>query len=270
MKPLIYDAHACHNTFIIVDCMHQSILNADDLKVIHQRLIQSGCDDAIILIHGLQEPDGFTMQMLVYGADQKFGDFCGNGARACAAFLFQAYSQYQRFFLRVNGEKKEFINHGNDCYSIELPSVNFIPHQKFFTENVKFSRDNAGFYLNYADKKLYYTDAMEPHLLLNERLSVDEITSLGEQLNQDAHLFPQGINLTVFSQKNDEVLSAITFERGIMSVTQSCGTGSCCVASFDLHGKPGIRTIHNLGGILEIENKQQGVLLKGPAYVAGI
>jgi diaminopimelate epimerase len=270
MKPIIYDAHACHNTFIIVNCIHQSILNGDDLEVIHQRLIQSGYDDAIVLINGMQETEGFSIEMLVYGADQKFGDFCGNGARACAAFLFQVYTQYQRFFLRVNGKKKEFINHGNDRYSIELPSVNFTPHQKFFTKNIKFSSDNAGFYINYANKKLYYSDAIEPHLLLNECLSLDEITSLGEQLNQDELLFPQGINLTVFSQKDNEVLSAITFERGIMSVTKSCGTGSCCVASFDLHGMPGKRIIHNLGGILEIENKQQGVLLKGHAFVEGI
>ena len=100
-------------------------------QAVHHHLIAENRDDALILIDGNETGDAFTARMLVLGQDGTLGEFCGNGSRACAAFLFAHYSHAQSLFLLSSKGKHPLIQQGEAIYSIQLPPVSFVPNAKF-------------------------------------------------------------------------------------------------------------------------------------------
>ncbi|TAL64685.1 MAG: hypothetical protein EPN84_02935 [Legionella sp.] len=266
----IYLAEACENTFIIVDCLDETEVSQCVLDELHICLVQTKRDDALILINGQQEQDALSAEMLVFGADKLFGDFCGNGSRACAAYLYATYPQYKRFFIRAQNKHRALTHYGNDDYAIELPSVNFVPNEKFIHQLETFKKESEFYQFQFGGKTFFYSDVIEPHLILNEQLSEEAIEALGIELNLQKELFPLGINLTVFyKNEQDQQLETVTFERGVRRLTKSCGTGACCAAAFYLKGKPGAINVQNPGGLLQIYNKKSSVRLQGPGVVTG-
>lgn len=269
MHSPIYLAEACQNTFLIVDCMGSVAVDNQLVDFVHSCLIESNRDDALILVNGKDEQGCFTTDMLVLGMDKQFADFCGNGSRACAAYLYNKYPQYKAFSIRGKTKNHLLSQHDYQNYSVDLPAVNFILNQKFIGDAHSFELHNNLYTYAYKNKLLYYSDMMEPHLLLNEQLSAEEVHQLGQELNQNSHIFPIGINLTVYHSTN-EMVQAVTFERGVQRLTQSCGTGACCVAAFHLKGNVGKVQINNPGGSLNVYNQKNGVRLEGPGQVTGL
>lgn len=268
MSNPIYLAEACQNTFLIADCINSTFVTDEFLDAIHAHLVESKRDDALLLVNG-QSVNGFLItDMVVLGADKQLGDFCGNGARACAAYLYDKYPQYKEFYLRGKKNNLLLTQHDRQNYSVDLPAVNFALNQKFISDEHFFKLHHDFYLYAYQNKIFYYSDMMEPHLILNEALSADEVELLGQELNKDSRMFPMGINLTVYHSKNN-ILDAVTFERGVQRLTRSCGTGACCVAAFYLKGKTGTVRIKNPGGILNIYNQKNGVRLQGPGLVTG-
>lgn len=268
MSNPIYLAEACENTFLIVDCINSTFVNQQFLDDIHACLIESNRDDALILVNGKEEQGCLVTDMLVLGADKQLGDFCGNGSRACAAYLYSIYPQYKEFSIRGKDKNHILTQHDGQNYSIDLPSVNFVLNQKFIGQAQLFELQHDLYIYRYKRKLFYYSDIMEPHLILNEHLTAEEVQHLGHEINQNSSMFPLGINLTVYHSKK-EVIEAITFERGVQRITKSCGTGACCAAAFYLKGKVGKVQIKNPGGILKIYNQKNGVRLEGPGLVTG-
>ncbi|KTC64746.1 diaminopimelate epimerase (plasmid) [Legionella adelaidensis] len=271
MRHTIYLAEACQNTFIIVDCLQSSSLDSEDVDYIHAALLESKRDDALILINSYKMNSSLSIEMRVLGVDKRFADFCGNGSRACAAYLYAHYPQYKQFFIRAKKKNHLLTHHGENEYSTELPPVNFHPDPKFIAKEDAFQKDDEGYFMYFYHKKFYYTDIMEPHLILNERLSLEETYKFGARLNQEKALFPAGINLTVFHYGlSMQHLFAVTFERGIQNLSQSCGSGACCAGAFYLKEKVGQIKVKNPGGLLTIFNYKNGITLKGPSIITGL
>lgn len=264
-----YLAQACNNAFVLVDLLHEKSPSTAQLKKIHACLMHEDRDDAIILVNGtVIEETGLQFEMVTLGADYQLGAFCGNGSRACAAYLYRHYANYQRFYIQTEKFTHALSQDTESHYTTQLSAINFLPDpEKKLVNPAKLMPKNAYHIFSFEDKVFYYADAIEPHLLLNENLSNDALTRLADHINQDTDIFPLGINVTAYHAENDNTLHAKTYERGIRRITASCGTGAACVSAFYLKGAPGEVTVVNPGGVLQIINHPTFVELKGPAEI---
>lgn len=242
-------AEACQNTFVLFDCLNQSCVDGLFLKGAHQCLVKENRDDALILYDGAHTEDSFCARLLVLGLDQALGEFCGNGARACAAYLFKLHPQLNRIYLQTPHGKHALTKHAEGMYAVALPPARFELNSMF---------------IRGALPDLTYVEMLEPHLIIHQKMSDAELFSLGKEINQKRDLFPLGINVNAWQMLEDHVLEVKTYERGVQRLTRSCGTGSMsCAAYFK---KQGIVTVSTPGGILEITINKNSIELKGPAH----
>ncbi|MES2345255.1 MAG: hypothetical protein V4494_04890 [Chlamydiota bacterium] len=245
-----YLAEACENTFLLFDCLKTQSLDSKTLKKAHERLKESNRDDAIILVHGINEEHSFTAQIVVLGLDGVLAEFCGNGARAAAAFLFTHYPKKERLFLRTKYGKHQIFKHSDGSYSILLPPAQFPSRSQFLP--------------NGAPLGFHYVEVFEPHLIFEGNISDKELMDIGSSLNQNKDLFPLGINVNAWHRVREDSLFVKTYERGVQRLTKSCGSGSIACASF--YKKKGRVAITTPGGNLEVTFSLNHVELKGPSF----
>ena len=267
MKNGYYLAEACQNTFLIYDGMTLGTLDKKFMQQIHSYLIKENRDDAMILVDGKANGNTLSARMLVLGVDAEMGEFCGNGSRACAAYLFSHYPQYQHFCLVSNRGVHELRRYEDGTYSTHLPHVNFEINPKFIAHPEKFIKNDRFYSFAFEGFHLFYADAIEPHLVVQEEISDDELLELGRAINQQKELFPLGINVNAIRILGTHAIRVRTYERGVQRLTQSCGTGSCCSAAWYLKGQEGRVQVTTMGGQLEITLLNDGIMLKGPAVV---
>jgi diaminopimelate epimerase len=250
-----YLAEACENTFVLFDCLSLPMVDETFLEEAHQCLEEEERDDALILVGGEQIDDTLQARLLVLGLDQELGEFCGNGARACAAYLFERHPLRRRFFLLTEQGKHPLAQHAGGIYSIALPPARFEWNKKFIADPALFEKD----------ERFCYVEMLEPHLILEGEMSDAELLSLGKEINQRKDLFPLGINVNSWHVLSEGTLSVKTYERGVQRLTRSCGTGSMSCAAF--YKKEGTVLVSTPGGLLEITLHKNGIQLKGPAQV---
>jgi diaminopimelate epimerase len=229
------------------------------LRQVHQRLLLEERDDALILFHAQVDGGSFIAQMAVLGVDGTLAEFCGNGARAAAAYLISSHPHMERFYLRTERGFHRLLYHGEELYSIKLPSASFEVNPKFVTDLNRLKRECG----------LVYVEVLEPHLLVKHNLSDAGLFSLGREINQRRDLFPLGINVNAWEILSKGFLYVKTYERGVQRLTQSCGTGSlACAAAYSIavYQKKNV-CVATPGGVLEITLDQDGMELKGPARI---
>jgi diaminopimelate epimerase len=248
-----YLAEACQNTFVLMDCLEPSMDPTLILHQAHEYLKYENRDDALILTEGARQGNAFYARMVVLGLDGTLGEFCGNGSRACAAYLFERYPRVEKFFLTTKYGAHPLMRHDDGFYSIKLPPARFEINDKFIANPNLF-------------KKAYgfdYVEMIEPHLVVQKAMSDEELLSLGRELNSRKDLFPHGININAWQKLNEGSLHVKTYERGVQRLTRSCGTGSMSCAAFcGFHGNVHVSTP---GGSLIIQVQGDGIVLKGPA-----
>lgn len=251
-----YLAEACQNTFVLFDCLAFKEIGDDQIEEMHQILVEEERDDALLLTHGLVQENAFSTEMIVLGLDGTFGEFCGNGARASAAFLFNYYPFYERYYLRKNGELHLLQNHGEETYSVQLPIASFDWNPRFITDLQSFKKQYA----------FEYVEMLEPHLVIEGAMSDEQLYALGKELNENRRLFPFGININAWHFLDSKTIHVKTYERGVQRLTKSCGTGSIACASSILN--EGEVQVSTPGGSLTIVLGANSVVLcgEGKAY----
>lgn len=247
---------ACNNTFVLIDCLDKTHLEDDILKLALARLKEEDRDDALILVDGRVSGDSFSAQMVVLGLDGAFGEYCGNGARACAAYLFANYGCYQKLFLRT-GEFLHRLSHlGENLFSVTLPPVRFALNPKFIKPGASI-------------EPFQYVEAIEPHLVIEKNMSDEDLTSIGKKLNQQREIFPLGINVNAYHFLEGGAISVKTYERGVQRLTRSCGTGSisCSAVAIKERGNLGTVDVINPGGPLKIIFRENEIELCGEGKI---
>jgi diaminopimelate epimerase len=249
-----YLGDACHNTFVLFDRLDASYVDEEFLRQVHQCLIEEKRDDALVLFDAKTQENTVYARMLVLGLDGAIAEFCGNGARVSAAYLCAHYPHFKRHFLMAQTGTYPLINHGNDMYSVKLARPSFILNKKFIADEAFFNDQS----------RFSYVEMLEPHLILQEKLSDEELLEIGKKLNQENHLFPKGINVNAWHILDNSRLFVKTYERGVQRLTKSCGTGSMSCAA--LYQSTGTVSVSTPGGPLEIVLQEDGIELKGAAY----
>lgn len=262
-----YLAEACNNTFILFDCLSKTEVDQEFLKQAHACLIKEGRDDCLILIDGHVREDAFYARMLVLGADAEMGEFCGNGSRACSSYLHSKYPQFQKFYLIANGRDNLLLRHEDGTYSTKLSSIRFEINEKFIAKPELFQKEDGFYYFSFKGKRLLYAEIIEPHLVVQEEMSDEELLALGRELNQRTDIFPHGMNVNSAKFLQNNALYVKTYERGVQRLTRSCGTGSSASVALYLKGTHGKVKVTTPGGGLEITIGDASLELKGPASV---
>ncbi len=243
MKFTYFLSDACKNTFVLFDCIGTA-LSEGFWKRVHEVLLQEQRDDALVLTLESESKTALYLKMHVLGADGKLGEFCGNGARSVAAYLFGRYRDYKEFYLVTKKGIFPLLSFGQGVYAVHLPKVQFA-----ISKFDSFS----------------YGEILEPHLALKQNLSRRQLFKLGASLNQNKNLFPKGININAWHVLSPSVIAVKTYERGVQRLTQSCGTGSCVCASLYLEEKEGKVFVKTPGGFLYVRVLKEHLELIGPA-----
>ena len=262
-----FTAEACKNTFVLYDRLNLKEVDDNLFKLVHANLMKEDKDDALILIDGKIKGKDFYAKMIVLGQDATFGEFCGNGSRVCANYLFSKYQDMENFYLVSNLGIMKMYKYENNIYAIDLPLVRFVINEKFIAKKELFEKEDEFYFIKLEGKKFYYAEAIEPHLVLQEKVSDKELFELGQKLNQRKDIFPNGININACDIVEENLLKVKTYERGVQRLTQSCGTGSSSSCAIYLKGKKNKVKVQTPGGLLEITLKDNSIELKGPANI---
>lgn len=252
-----YLAEACQNTFVLFDCLN-TIFEDETFQMAHRALCTENRDDALVLANGRMVGEALYANMYVVGMDGSLGEFCGNGSRACASYLFQTYPNVKQFYLTTGWGVHAIIEHEDLSYSTHLPFPKFEVSSRFVS-NPELLQKTYGF---------QYAEVIEPHIIIEQQLSDDELLVLGRELNNRRDIFPFGINVNAWQPLDYETLFVKTYERGVQRLTRSCGTGSiCCAGFYNAHGNT---TVITPGGLIRIHPNENGIWLNGPAFCSDI
>ncbi len=252
MNPLL--AQACQNRFVLFDFLTKTP-TCQEIQQAHQSLILSGRDDALILTEAAWKENALFVQMRVLGADGSWGEFCGNGARACAAYLFSLYPDIEQLFLTTKKGAHLLTSYGSQTYSVRLGQPTFALSPQFITDPLQFQKE-------YGFKTV---ETIEPHLVIEEKLNDQQLLNLGRELNARRDLFPLGINVNAACFLDVNRLFVRTYERGVQRLTASCGTGAAACAAALSQGES--LEVITVGGPLELIFHSLEIELKGEAFV---
>lgn len=226
--------------------------------------------DGIILIKDCSEAD---VEMVIINADGSVASMCGNGIRCFAKYVYDN---------KILEKKKMTIKTGDGIKEAKVSTSSGV---------VKQVTINMG--LPSFEPESYYGDTNEKEII-NKIINIGEnrykITSLfmgvphtvifGELDNYDVvegkniekyYLFKKGTNVNFCEVETKESIRVKTWERGV-GPTLACGTGCCaCVAASCKLGYVGKSVKVNIpGGSLNVDIKENGIYMTGPAVVSFI
>ena len=222
-----------------------------------------------------------------------FSTMCGNGLRAvCRYWMDRGYPlrRGERFLIQTRSGVRAVTWDGGGRFAAEMGrlSTRAVDLARYVAlrrlrfagkrlERVRFPRaveqrlprsiDAAIIGLS-GDRKEGRMDG-EPHLVFFfKRCGLPRLRglarTLGRLLATDRALFPREINVSAACLGS--ALSLCTYERGVYSVTRSCGTASTVAAGFLLQRTGGRRMdVRTLGGRLVVEQRGRQLFLTGDA-----
>lgn len=179
-----------------------------------------GADGVLIV----EPSDVCDFKMRLFNRDGSEGEMCGNGARCIARFAFEngVAEKNEMSFETLGGLIRAKVNG-------KLASINLA--------DVSLEGAPVDVPAKVGDFEFCYTflNVGVPHAVIFQKdrdRSDAEYTELGRQIRNCAELFPNGTNVNfVFPRKNaNSTIDVLTYERGVESLTLSCGTGSVASA----------------------------------------
>ena len=258
--------HGLGNDFVILDWR-----NDPDRRVpaaVAQRLADRrlgiGCDQ-ILVIRPSQEAD---IRMDILNQDGSLSGACGNGTR-CVADLVMAETGADRISIVTDGGMLSAWRAADDQISVDMGPV-FTGWQDVPLAE---SMDTLHVPLGVAGLPDAVCHALgNPHaVVFVEDAEGLDLARLGPQVEQSS-LFPDRVNLSVLSRRDDGSFRMRVWERGV-GITMACGSGACAsgvaIARRGLGGD--VNKIVMDGGAVTIAWQRDNghVVMTGPvAYVA--
>jgi diaminopimelate epimerase len=249
-----YKLQATGNDFIFF-LNPEKILKREQIAHLCDRRFGIGADGLVVL-KSTASPDSF--EWTFYNADGGEAEMCGNAARASARLLWHIYKKEKT---HVKTMKSSFEGQALDPQKI---SIEFSLASPKITQiqNLFEGRFSTGF----------FTNTGVPHCVIPVE-KISQITDRAQELKKyifDPHFGPAGSNLTFMSVQNENLLEAVTLERGVNDFTLSCGTGVIAAALIYKMNNANLSpvSVKTPGGELVVEFlKSEKVRLAGPAEI---
>ena len=262
----------CGNDFIIRDEMEGPVTpDSDRSKLAHKlcdRHFKVGADGVIFI----DKTEGVDGSMRLFEPAGNEADMCGNGLRCVAAYLSKKLGKDTIDIMTKDGVKR--VTHAGGQYRANMGPVriNAKDLKEYIPERLRTKDGLAVIALEATDRPLsgYVVNSGEPHVIVrSEDLGSEKVKMIGDLVNGDRTRFPHGININFVQVVGDHEIKVRTYERGVYNETLACGTGATASA-FVTHSlgwvKPGMVTVHALGGDIRIEITKDGnAYMTGPA-----
>ncbi|WP_205687632.1 diaminopimelate epimerase [Clostridiisalibacter paucivorans] len=255
------------NDFIIFNGIDGELPNYNLLaKKVCDRHFGVGADGMMIVCSS-QVAD---IKMVFYNGDGTEAPMCGNGIRCFAKYIFDNNIVINKSFtvetLAGIMKVKVFIN--NDL--VHKVRVN-MGSPDFNSKSVPINTDKDNFInekieIDGIDYRISVFVMGSVHgVIFIDNIEDLDIKDIGPKIERH-ELFPEGINVNFCKIIDDNNIEVLTWERGV-GQTLACGTGATATAviSSKLYGTNDKVNIHLLGGVVEIENKNNILYMTGPA-----
>ena len=258
--------HGLGNDFVILDWRNDPDrrVPAAAAQRLADRRLGIGCDQ-ILVIRPSQESD---IRMDILNQDGSLSGACGNGTR-CVADLVMAETGADRISIVTDGGMLSAWRAADDQISVDMGPV-FTGWQDVPLAE---SMDTLHVPLGVAGLPDAVCHALgNPHaVVFVEDAEGLDLARLGPQVEQSS-LFPDRVNLSVLSRRDDGSFRMRVWERGV-GITMACGSGACAsgvaIARRGLGGD--VNKIVMDGGAVTIAWQRDNghVVMTGPvAYVA--
>ena len=258
--------HGLGNDFVILDWRNDPDrrVPAAAAQRLADRRLGIGCDQ-ILVIRPSQEAD---IRMDILNQDGSPSGACGNGTR-CVADLVMAETGADRISIVTDGGMLSAWRAADDQISVDMGPV-FTGWQDVPLAE---SMDTLHVPLGVAGLPDAVCHALgNPHaVVFVEDAEGLDLARLGPQVEQSP-LFPDRVNLSVLSRRDDGSFRMRVWERGV-GITMACGSGACAsgvaIARRGLGGD--VNKIVMDGGAVTIAWQRDNghVVMTGPvAYVA--
>jgi diaminopimelate epimerase len=259
--------HGLGNDFILIEDMENTFTDERELsrKLCH-RNFSIGADGVVFI----RKSEIADIEMVIYNSDGSYASMCGNAIRCFAKYV------WDKKIVTKNPIK---IQTGDGIKAAELTIKNNMVSkvtinmgkESFFPEHVPVIDEEP------VIDKIIKLDGKEVRIT-SMRMGVthtvvfcseDEFDmELGRKLEK-YKLFPEKTNVNFCCVLNEGEVRVATWERGA-GATMACGTGSC--ASVVASNKLGVTKkkvkVNVPGGEMEVEVKDDGVFMTGPAVVS--
>lgn len=263
--------HSAGNDYIFVEV--DKIKNQDQPQLarkISHRHYGVGSDGLVVIYK-----NGSLISLKMYNSDGSESPMCGNALICIGKYLFERKLILEKSFLVELGqqkyklsvtldEQKKIVTTTVHTGSPDLTMKNFVNLKLIPKTNYQNGWVEQVF--NFGDWQTTGTlvSFENPHLVIFcDNVRQQNLEKLATAIT-DSKFFPAGINLELAQIKNKQTVFQRTWERG-SGETWACGSGACavCVAGF-LSGKTQAKiSVNLLGGILELELKQNHILMSG-------
>lgn len=216
--------HGAGNDFIVMEraeLENSPLGTADTVRALCARRFGVGADGLI----AVGEPRrGGDVAMEFFNSDGSSGEMCGNGARCLTRYCLESGRERDG---KVRIETASGVVVGwrepDGAYSLRLADVTAL-------------RDEGVITVCGEELEVVYVELGEPALphAVTElpqwrEIPRERLFALGRAL-RNYEGFPKGANVTFCRVAGEDVLDAVTFERGVEDFTLACGTG-CAAAT---------------------------------------
>jgi len=213
--------HGSENYFLLIDGLSQDLdfeeKNYRDFTLNAIAQIPQLKIDGLLYLLPSTNADA---RMRIFNRDGSEAEMCGNGFRCLGKKLFEILGK-RNFKLEtlsgvLQGAKENDLFHNVDSYSVQFKNIGFQYKNRQYTEEVIPELDDT--------LKFSSIDIGNPHLVSEvSHFDLDKLIRIGERVNSNCRLFPDGNNISFYKMLSPNQLYIITYERGV-GLTSSCGT----------------------------------------------
>lgn len=245
------------NTFVLVDATKTStwldiekklrIKRIPFVRMICDRTLGVAADGVLFLQNG---ESGTDYIWDFYNADGSTADMCGNAARCAALFASEYLSASLTGSYKFKTGAGEVIAQvlGDERVRVLMPKVK--DYQEF--KNLEIDGHPHTF---------AYVNSGVPHLVmqLSNYKHAADLKEMARKARHHKDLGSEGANVTFYVKEKENLIKAVTFERGVEDYTQACGTGAVAAAYVEFQ-KSKVRNldVHMPGGILFVQFPEEG------------
>ena len=217
-----FKVHGNGNDFIVLD-NREGRLSDSDLRSAAAALCRRRASvgaDGLMAVERAGEAEGVDFRMRIFNADGSEAAMCGNGARALARYAYER---------GIAPSPMRFATGAGTVEATVEPPFVELDMGRLDLAGGAFGRSlRAG---GVAFPFVFLTVGV-PHcvLLADEDYSRDAMREMGREVRWNTELFPEGTNVNFARCTSPDEVRAVTYERGVEDLTDSCGTGCVAVA----------------------------------------
>lgn len=272
----IYKLTGAGNNFLLIDLRKPPRVRMPSSRAAWARelcnpYVSIGAD-GLIFLENSKKAD---LKWDFYNADGSRAEMCGNAARCVGRYvaLFSKVKAHN-FSLETKAGVvmvSNLVQGGKDIHKV-VPVLVDMPHVKEFSTGHRIKLGTKSYMFDYINSGVPHAvvkDATGTTLLRKMSSHVDNLGDIVNKIRSLTQFKRQGVNVTFYSEKRQNQIESVTFERGVTGYTQACGTGAVAAAVSYLAGHPGSVSVHVPGGKLHVDLRRHKPQLRGPAKYIG-